>query len=70
MSLTDSKAALSRAAKDLLAKWEIARSVWSDAQADAFERTCLVPLEEDVRSALGAMDHMDQFLQKVQHDCE
>jgi hypothetical protein len=70
MSLTDSKAALSRAAKDLLARWEMVKTVWADAQSEAFEKTYLGPLEQDVRSALGAIDHMDQVLQKIESECE
>ena len=70
MSLLESKGSLSRAAKDLFARWNDVKSVWSDAQSQDFEQTYLVQIEQDVRSALGAMDHMNQVLQKIENDCE
>ena len=70
MSLMDSKGTLSRAAKDLLARWEEAKNVWSDTQSQEFEKTYIFLIEQDVRSALGAMDHMNQVLAKIESDCE
>jgi hypothetical protein len=70
MSLADSKGSLSRAAKDLFARWEDVKAVWSDAQAKSFEATVLRQIEDDVRSALGAMDTMGQILFKIEHECE
>jgi hypothetical protein len=70
MSLADSKGTLSRATKDLFARWNDLKIVWSDAQSKAFEETYLLPIEQDVRSALGAMDSMGQTLQKIESDCE
>ena len=49
MSLLDSKAMLSSAAKDLLARWEDVKNVWSDAQSPAFEQTYIQLNESDVR---------------------
>ncbi len=69
MSLMDSKGALSRATKDLLAKWSSVKEVWSDAQSQEFERVYLVQIEQDVRGALAAMDQMNQILQKLTNDC-
>jgi thymidylate synthase len=65
----DSKGALSRATKDLLAKWSSVKEVWSDAQSQEFERVYLVQIEQDVRGALAAMDQMNQILQKLTNDC-
>jgi hypothetical protein len=70
MSLMDSKGALSRAVKDLLFRWEQVKEVWSDDQSAAFERTFLVLIEQDVRAAMGALDQMNQVLQKIESDCE
>ncbi len=70
MSLNDSKGALAKAAKDLFSRWEEVKIVWSDAQSQAFEKTYLLPLQEDVRSALGAMDQMSHVLQTIKSDCE
>jgi len=69
MSLMESKSTLAKAAKDLAARWNNVQEVWSDAQSQEFEKTYLLPLEQDVRSALAAMDHMNQVLQRIENDC-
>lgn len=70
MSLVESKGALSKAARDLSARWNDVKGVWADAQSLEFEKRYLFLIEQDVRSALGAMDHMNQVLQKIENDCE
>jgi hypothetical protein len=70
MSLIESSGALSKAAKDLFARWAEVQAVWSDAQSREFEKVYLDPIEQDVRSALGALDHMNQVLQRIENDCE
>ena len=69
MSLNDSKGTLARAAKDLLARWNELQTIWSDAQSEEFQKTYLFPIEQDVRSALGAMDNMTQVMQVIENDC-
>ena len=70
MSLMESKGALSKAAKELFARWSDVKDVWSDAQSHEFEKGYITLIEQDVRSALGAMDRMSQVLQKIENDCE
>jgi hypothetical protein len=70
MSLMESKGTLSKAAKELAARWMETREVWSDAQSKEFEKNFLALIEQDVRSALGAMDRMSTVLQKIENDCE
>jgi hypothetical protein len=70
MSLTDSKATLSRAAKDLFARWDEVKEVWGDEQSREFEKDFLSMFEQDVRSALTAMDHMDFVIQRIKQECE
>ena len=70
MSLMESKGTLSKAAKELFARWNDVKGVWSDAQSREFEKTYISQVEQDVRSALGAMDRISQVLQKVENDCE
>ncbi|HVX86709.1 MAG TPA: hypothetical protein VH253_18145 [Phycisphaerae bacterium] len=70
MSLVESKAALSQAAKELTARWRDVQNVWSDAQSQEFEKVYLLQLEQDVRSAVQALDHMDQVLNRIENDCE
>src|SRR5258708_7958944 len=55
MAILENSGALSRAAKDLFARWNDVKSVWSDAQSQEFEKNFLFPMEEDVRSALNAI---------------
>jgi hypothetical protein len=70
MSAADGRIALSRAAKDLTARWLQLQTVWSDTQSAEFEKSYLVPIEHVVRSALGALDHLNIVLQNLEHDCE
>ncbi len=70
MSLMESKGALAKATKDLLARWRDVTGFWSDAQSQEFEKVYLFQIEQDVRSALGALDRMNQVLQKIESDCE
>lgn len=69
MSLMDSKGSLTKASKELMARWEEVKNVWSDAQSREFERIYLEPLQQDMRSAVGAMEQMNQVLQGIEHDC-
>ena len=70
MSLIESKGSMSGAAKELKRCWQNAQAVWNDAQSQEFEQRFIIPLEQDVRSALEALDMMHQVLQKVENDCE
>jgi thymidylate synthase len=70
MSLRDNNGALSRAAKDLLARWNDVKGVWADAQSQEFEKVYIFQIEQDVRSALSALDQMEEILQKIKSDCE
>jgi hypothetical protein len=69
MSLMDSRAILSRAAKELFLRWEDMKIIWSDAQSQEFEKVYLSQIEQDVRSALGALDQMGQVVQSIESDC-
>jgi len=70
MAVSDGRSALARGAKDLFSRWGELQAVWSDAQSQEFEKTYLQQIEQDVRAALGALDHMNQVLQALEHDCE
>jgi hypothetical protein len=41
-----------------------------DSNSDDFEKTYLIPLERDLRSATNAMDHMSQVLAQARRDCQ
>ncbi|MGN6370815.1 MAG: hypothetical protein ACTHN5_21385 [Phycisphaerae bacterium] len=66
----DSKAMLSSATKELFARWEDVKNIWSDAQSKAFEETYIRMIENDVRSAMSALDSMNQVLLRIESDCE
>ena len=66
MSMMDSKGTLARALKDLLAKWEDAKTSWSDAQAREFEKNYLQPLEQDEPGAeISGAGEPDVVVEKV-----
>jgi hypothetical protein len=69
MSVLDSKGGLSKATKELFARWHEVKEVWSDAQSREFEKTFLEPIEQDVRGALGAMDHLNLVLLTIHNNC-
>jgi hypothetical protein len=69
MAVADSKAVLSRALKDLRARWHDVQSVWADAQSQQFDKTYMLLFEQDVRSALTALDQIDQVVQRIESDC-
>jgi hypothetical protein len=56
--------------KDLMLRWAETRSQWDDANAKRFEAERLLNLEQDLRSAVGAMDTMAILLQQIRRDCE
>jgi len=70
MSLMESRGALAKATKELFARWQDVQVVWSDAQSREFDKVYLTQIQQDVHSALAAMDHMNQVLAKLENDCE
>jgi len=56
--------------RKLFLRWEEVKEVWTDAQAREFEKTYLFEIEQQVRGALGSLDHMNQVLISLEHDCE
>lgn len=69
MSLYEASGTLAKAFKDLLTKWEQAKTTWDDAPAQAFERETLATLEKDVRAAAEAMDQMKLVIGAAKRDC-
>ena len=69
MGVYEGRGQLSRSMKDLMLRWLEAKSNWDDAQAERFEEHYLLPLEQDMRSALSAMDQMAILISQAKHDC-
>jgi len=70
MGVYEGRGQLTKSMKLLMLQWSEARGSWDDSVSHAFEEKFLSPLEQDLRNALGAMDHMGVVLQQVRHDCE
>ena len=70
MSVADSRGALAKAGKELFARWADVQTVWHDAQSQEFQKVYITQIEQDLRTALGALDHMNQVLLKLENDCE
>ena len=70
MGVYEGRGQLSRAMKDLMARWAETKLDWDDAVSHKFENEFLLQLELGLRSATGAMDHMAQVLAQIRRDCE
>ena len=70
MSLSGSRSRLAGVTRELAARWRETRDHWSDAKSQEFERRFLSELWPNVDRALGAMEELDQLLEKVKRDCE
>jgi len=69
MGVYEGRGQLTKSMKELMNRWGETRSTWDDAQSREFEERFLVSLEQDLRNALGSMDHMANLLQQVRRDC-
>jgi len=69
VSVEGARVRLQGSLRDLLLKWSEAEQVWRDATSRQFGARYVTPLEEAVRSALPAMEHMAEVLGKVRNDC-
>jgi hypothetical protein len=70
MGVYEGRGQLGKAAKELSSAWLECKAAWKDANAQVFEKKHLVPLEMDLRNAVGAMDVMAQLLSAIRRDCE
>ena len=69
MGVHEGRGQLNKAIKELNNRWLEARGQWQDAQAERLEKDYLVPLEADMKSAIGAMDHMAVLLDQIRREC-
>ena len=70
MGVYEARGSLTKAMKDLLARWSETKSDWNDAASKKFEKDFIANIETDLRSALSAMDHMAVLLAQARHDCQ
>ncbi len=69
MGVYEGRGQISKSMKDLLHLWIQTKGQWDDVMSEQVEKDYLVPLEMDVRNALGAMEHIAQVLAQVKSDC-
>jgi hypothetical protein len=70
MGVYEGRGQLAKSIKLLMQQWAETRSSWSDERAREFEEKYLHTLEQDLRNAVGAMDHMAIYLGQVKRDCD
>jgi len=69
MGVHEGRGQLNKAMKELNNRWLEARGQWQDAQAESLEKTYLIPLEADMKNAVGAMDHIAILLDQIRREC-
>ncbi len=67
MSAGSSK--LQHALKDLRARWDETKSLWSDQVARDFEKNHLTPLDQQTTVAMRGMADIAEVLSRVRHEC-
>ncbi|MCX5649911.1 MAG: hypothetical protein NTU45_00750 [Planctomycetota bacterium] len=69
MSLSDSKARINAAHRDLMNAWHKVSDVWRDDTARAFRDRSIEPIDRSLRAAMNALDAMEETLRRVRNDC-
>lgn len=69
MGVYEGRGQLSKSMKELMNRWSDTKSQWDDVMSKQIETEHLVPLEMDLRSAVGAMEHIAQVIAQVKADC-
>lgn len=69
MSVPSARAKLKDSYRVLMAAWIRAQESWDDPVSEALQRTHLEPLESSIRGALGAMDTINEVLERARRDC-
>ena len=70
MSLSDSKARINAAHRDLMSAWHKVSDSWRDDTSRAFRERSIEPIERSIRAAMNALDAMDETLRRVRNDCD
>jgi hypothetical protein len=70
MGMHEGRAALRKSVKELMMRWNDTKAKWSDGNSRNFENKYLVPLDQDAKTAISAMDTMSALLGKIKTDCE
>lgn len=70
MGVYESRGQLAKLMKELGDKWSDTKTDWDDVVSESFEKRFMVPLEADLRNAMGAMDQMALLLSQIRRDCQ
>jgi hypothetical protein len=70
MGVYEGRGQIAKSIKELMNRWYEARRDWDDSMSEEIEKGCLLPLEMDVRNAVGAMEHIAQILHQIKADCQ
>lgn len=68
MGLFEGRGNLGKATKELLQKWAETKSQWQDSAAEEFQARRIDPIQQDVKNAMSAMDHMATMIQQARRD--
>lgn len=69
MSLSDSKARMNSAHRDLMNAWYKVAEAWRDDTARAFKERSIEPIDKQLRLAMNALEAMDETLRRVRAEC-
>ena len=70
MGVYESRGQLAKSMKDLADRWADTKLDWDDVVSRRFEERFLAPLEQDLRNATSAMDHMAHLLGQIRRECQ
>ncbi len=70
MSLGVGRGMLLDARRDLLGRWDRVRDVWDDANADAFEKRFIEPVDRHVRQSAEAIEKLASVVERARQACE
>ena len=70
MGVYEGRGQLSRSMKDLMNRWLETKSSWDDANSKRFEEKFLRMLQQDMATAVAAMDTMAVMISQAHHDCD
>lgn len=67
--MSDSKARLASAHRDLISAWHRVSDAWRDEASRAFFERSVEPTERALRNAMNALEAMEDTLRQVRKDC-
>ena len=69
MNFQTGKENLKSCHKVLSSKWSLLNQIWKDDNAQYFKKHCIQSLEREMKSAINAIEDLDQLFKQVKEDC-